>query len=415
MRASGILMHISSLPSDYGIGTLGREARKFVDFLEKAGQAYWQILPVCPTSYGDSPYQSFSSFAGNPYFIDLKMLCKDGYLTKKECDSYEWGSKETEVDFGILYENRYELLKKAHMWRSLKKYANEKGIQIIGDVPIYVAYDSADVWANPNQFYLDENLRPIEVAGCPPDAFTEDGQLWGNPLFRWDVMKKDGYCFWTKRIRAMSKLYDVVRIDHFRGFDSYYAIPANATTAKNGVWKEGPGIDLFHVLEEKLGKLNIIVEDLGFLTPSVKKLVKDSGFPGMKVLQFAFDPREESDYIPHTYHSHCVVYTGTHDNDTILGWMKTAPKECMDYAKKYLKLTKDEGYHWGMMRGAWASVSDLAIVTMQDVLGLGSSARMNTPSTLGCNWKWRAKKEEITTQLARKIRKYAELYGRVKK
>ncbi len=493
MRASGILMHISSLPSDYGIGTLGREARKFVDFLEKAGQAYWQILPVCPTSYGDSPYQSFSSFAGNPYFIDLKMLCKDGYLTKKECDSYEWGSKETEVDFGILYENRYELLKKAHMrflkkepddfcafceeekdwlesyaqfmalkdahggvawseweseirfrnadamqsvvtkyldeihfykmlqylffkqWRSLKKYANEKGIQIIGDVPIYVAYDSADVWANPNQFYLDENLRPIEVAGCPPDAFTEDGQLWGNPLFRWDVMKKDGYCFWTKRIRAMSKLYDVVRIDHFRGFDSYYAIPANATTAKNGVWKEGPGIDLFHVLEEKLGKLNIIVEDLGFLTPSVKKLVKDSGFPGMKVLQFAFDPREESDYIPHTYHSHCVVYTGTHDNDTILGWMKTAPKECMDYAKKYLKLTKDEGYHWGMMRGAWASVSDLAIVTMQDVLGLGSSARMNKPSTLGCNWKWRAKKEEITTQLARKIRKYAELYGRVKK
>ena len=493
MRASGILMHISSLPSEYGIGTLGREARKFVDFLEKAGQAYWQILPVCPTSYGDSPYQSFSSFAGNPYFIDLKYLCRDGYLTKKECDSYEWGSREDEVDFGILYENRYALLKKAHMrflkkepedfqefceeekewlesyaqfmalkdahggvawsewerdvrfrkadamhkveeeyskeihfykmlqyfffqqWRSLKEYANGKGIQIIGDVPIYVAYDSADVWAAPKQIYLDEDLRPIEVAGCPPDAFTEDGQLWGNPLFRWDVMKKDGYHFWTNRIRAMSRLYDVVRIDHFRGFDSYYAIPANAKTAKNGVWKEGPGIDLFHTLKEKLGELNIIVEDLGFLTPSVKKLVKDSGFPGMKVLQFAFDPREESDYIPHTYNSHCVVYTGTHDNDTILGWIKEVPRECLNYAKNYLRLTKEEGYNWGMMRGAWASVSDLAIVTMQDVLGLGSSARMNTPSTLGCNWKWRAKKEEITPQLAKKIRKYTELYGRVRK
>ena len=493
MRASGILMHISSLPSEYGIGTFGREARRFVDFLEKAGQSFWQILPICPTSYGDSPYQSFSSFAGNPYFIDLKTLCKEGLLTKKECDSYDWGASAVEADFGVLYKNRYDLLKKAYtrfskkepdnfsefcekegqwledyamfmalkdahggdswdkwkreyrfrepdaletvrttfateiyfykmlqylffqQWSSLKDYANEQGIQLLGDVPIYVAYDSADVWADPGQFYLDENLVPVEVAGCPPDAFSEDGQLWGNPLFRWDVMKQDGYRWWTNRIRAMAALYDVVRIDHFRGFDSYYAIPANADTAKNGVWREGPGMELFRRLEETLGKLNIIVEDLGFLTPSVIQMVQDSGFPGMKVLQFAFDSREESDYIPHSYGHHCVVYTGTHDNDTILGWMKTAPKESVAYAKNYLNLSKEEGYHWGMMRGAWASVSDLAIVTMQDILGLGSAARMNTPSTLGNNWKWRARKEDITPQLARKTRKYTELYGRVRK
>lgn len=490
MRTSGILMHISSLPSKYGIGTMGREARKFVDFLEEAGQTYWQILPICPTSYGDSPYQSFSSFAGNPYFIDLELLCKDKLLTEKECKSYSWGNKKTEVDYGILYENRYALLKKAYarffkkepkdykafyekeqewlddyalfmalkdanggvewskwkkdlrfrkeaaiqaarkeyakeidfykmlqylfykQWNSLKKYANKKGIQIIGDVPIYVAGDSADVWANPGQFYLDEKLNPIEVAGCPPDAFSDDGQLWGNPLFRWDVMKKDGYRWWMKRIAAMSKLYDIVRIDHFRGFDSYYAIPAQDTTARNGQWKEGPGMDLFRTMEAELGKLNIIVEDLGYLTPSVLKLVKDSGFPGMKLIQFAFDTREESDYLPHNYQKHSVVYTGTHDNDTILGWMKSAPRESVQFAKKYFNLTKEEGYNWGMMRGAWASVSDMAIVPMQDILGLDGKARMNTPSTLGCNWKWRAKKGQITPELAQKISGYMKMYGR---
>lgn len=490
MRSSGILMHISSLPSAYGIGTMGMEAKKFVNFLVNAGQTYWQILPVCPTSYGDSPYQSFSSFAGNPYFIDLTLLCRERLLTKRECESYLWGKKETEADFGILYRNRYDLLKKAHrrfvkkapedffsfceeekewlsdyaefmalkdahngaaweewedalkfrepdameemrrnyakeisfykmlqylffkQWRSLKAYANQRGIRMIGDVPIYVAGDSADVWANSDQFYLDKELRPIEVAGCPPDAFSDDGQLWGNPLFRWDVMKEDGYQFWTKRIQAMSKLYDVVRIDHFRGFDSYYAIPAGEKTAKKGEWKKGPGMDLFRTLEKKLGKLNIIVEDLGFLTPSVVKLVKDSGFPGMKVLQFAFDPREESDYLPHNYTSHSVVYTGTHDNETSVGWFQTASRESVSFAKKYLNLTKEEGYHWGMMRGAWASVSDLAIVPMQDVLGLGNKARMNTPSTLGCNWKWRMEKDQITPVLAAKIRKYMKLYGR---
>ena len=493
MRTSGVLMPISSLPSPYGIGTMGKQARRFVDFLVKGGQKYWQILPICPTSYGDSPYQSFSSFAGNPYFIDLEYLCKDKLLTKKECESFQWGSNPKYVDYGIMYESRYALLRKVYarftkkepqdfekfcenekqwlddyalfmalkdanggqawsnwdkslrlrekkameeatekyseeirfykmlqylfyqQWNALKTYANEAGIEIIGDVPIYVAGDSADVWANPDQFYLDENLEPIEVAGCPPDAFSDDGQLWGNPLFRWDVMKKDGYTWWTRRIKAMSELYDIIRIDHFRGFDSFYAIPAKDDTAKNGQWKQGPGMDLFCELEKKLGKLPIIVEDLGFLTPSVHKLLKDSGFPGMKVIQFAFDSREESDYLPHTYTNHCVVYTGTHDNDTVMGWMKTAPKASVKYAKEYLNLTKEEGYNWGMMRAAWSSVADMAIVPMQDILGLGSEARINTPSTLGNNWKWRATPEQIDAKVAKKLYHYMQMYGRVDK
>lgn len=491
MRTSGILMHISSLPSPYGIGTMGKEARKFADFLEKAGQKYWQILPICPTSYGDSPYQSFSSFAGNPYFIDLEYLCEEKLLKKKECESYPWGRDPRSVDYGILYDSRYKLLRHAcrrfekrepedfarfcekeaywlddyalfmalkdanggaawfswekelktreekalkkarkkyagdirfyqmlqylffKQWWELKAYVNAKGIEIIGDVPIYVAGDSADVWANPEQFYLNEELDPIDVAGCPPDAFSEDGQLWGNPLFRWDVMKRDGYGWWTKRVQAMSKLYDVVRIDHFRGFDSYYAIPAGDDTAKNGEWRKGPGMDLFRVLEKNLGRLNIIVEDLGFLTPSMLELVKDSGFPGMKVIQFAFDSREGSNYLPHTYGQHCVVYTGTHDNDTLLGWMESAPKESVKFAKEYLNLTKKEGYNWGMMRGAWASVGDLAVVPMQDVIGLGGEARMNTPSTLGGNWQWRAMPEEINGKTAKRLYKYMEMYGRL--
>ena len=300
-------------------------------------------------------------------------------------------------------------------WTELKAYANEKGIQIIGDVPIYVAGDSADVWANPGQFYLDENLDPIDVSGCPPDAFSDDGQLWGNPLFRWDAMKKDGYTWWTKRIKAMSELYDVVRIDHFRGFDSYYAIPAKDKTARNGEWREGPGMDLFNALEKKLGRLNIIVEDLGYLTPSVKQLLKDTGFPGMKLIQFAFDSREESDYLPHTYQKNCVVYTGTHDNDTIMGWFKTAPKESVKYAKEYLRLNKEEGYNWGTMKAVWGCVGDMAIVPMQDILGIGSEGRMNTPSTLGMNWKWRAVDGQITSALAKKVCKNMEIYCRKRK
>lgn len=491
MRSSGILMHISSLPSRYGIGTMGKEARKFVDFLVKSGQTYWQVLPICPTSYGDSPYQSFSAFAGNPYFIDLDYLVKEKLLTKKECVSYDWGKKAQEVDYGLLYQNRYDLFRKAYrrfmkhtpedygefcrkqadwlsdyalfmalkdknggvewskwdhdlkhrvpkameaarnelaeeirfyemlqylffkQWFALKEYANEQGIRIIGDTPIYVAGDSADVWANPTLFYLDENLTPIDVSGCPPDAFSDDGQLWGNPLFRWEEMKKDGYAWWVRRVAQMAKLFDVVRIDHFRGFDSYYAIPYGDATARNGQWRTGPGMDLFHKIEEKLGKVDIIVEDLGFLTDSVRKLLSDSGFPGMKLIQFAFDSREDGDYLPHNYKNHCVVYTGTHDNDTIMGWMKTAPKDSVKFAKEYLRLTKEEGYNWGMMKGAWSSVGDLAIVTMQDILGLGSEGRMNTPSTLGNNWKWRMKKDAIDDKLAGKVRSNMQLYGRM--
>lgn len=493
MRSSGILMHISSLPSPYGIGTMGKEARKFVDFLVKTGQSYWQVLPICPTSYGDSPYQSFSSFAGNPYFIDLTILCREKLLRKAECEAYDWGKDPTRIDYDILYKNRYPLLHKAFdrfqekipedytefceqqedwledyalfmalkdthqgaawtewepelkkrekkaiaqakqelaeeidfwkmlqylfykQWRDLKQYANDRGIRMIGDLPIYVALDSADVWATPQQFYLDEELLPIDVAGCPPDAFSEDGQLWGNPLFRWDVMKKDGYRWWTRRIDKVSKLFDMVRIDHFRGFDSYYAIPYGDTTARNGEWREGPGIELFRAIEEKLGKLDIIAEDLGYLTDSVRKLLADSGFPGMKLIQFAFDSREDGDYLPHNYTRNSVVYAGTHDNDTILGWMKTAPRSCVAYAKEYLKLTQEEGYHWGVMRAVWSSVCDTAIVTMQDLLGLSSVGRMNTPSTLGCNWMWRMKQGAIDSKLTKKIRKQVELYGRLPK
>lgn len=493
MRSSGVLMHMSSLPSPYGIGTMGKQAKQFVDFLEKAGQTYWQMLPICPTSYGDSPYQSPSGFAGNPYFIDLDILCTKKLLKKSECRSYQWNVKDDTVDYALLYKNRYDLLRKAKVrffenvpqeygqfcekeadwlddfalfmalkeahngaqwsewerplkfreaeaiakakdtyadeidfwkmlqylffeqWCELKNYANERGIRIIGDVPIYVAGDSVDVWTNPSQFYLDENLEPIDVAGCPPDAFSADGQLWGNPLFRWDVMREDGYSWWTMRLRKMSTLYDVIRIDHFRGFDSYYAIPGKDTTARNGVWRNGPGMELFRAVEEKLGKLDIIVEDLGFLTPSVLQLVADSGYPGMKVVQFAFDSRDDSDYMPHNYDKHCVVYTGTHDNDTILGWMKQAPKNSVKKAKEYLRMTKEEGYNWGMMCGAWMSSANLAVVTMQDLIGLGSSARMNIPSTLGGNWTWRALPGQINAPLANKLHHKTELYGRLRR
>lgn len=493
MRSSGVLMHLSSLPSPYGIGTMGKQAKQFVDFLEKAGQTYWQMLPICPTSYGDSPYQSPSGFAGNPYFIDLDILCTKKLLKKSECKSYQWNEKDDTVDYALLYKNRYDLLRKAKVrffenvpqeygqfcekeadwlddfalfmalkeahngaqwsewerplkfreaeaiakakdtyadeidfwkmlqylffeqWCELKNYANERGIRIIGDVPIYVAGDSVDVWTNPSQFYLDENLEPIDVAGCPPDAFSADGQLWGNPLFRWDVMREDGYSWWTMRLRKMSTLYDVIRIDHFRGFDSYYAIPGKDTTARNGVWRNGPGMELFRAVEEKLGKLDIIVEDLGFLTPSVLQLVADSGYPGMKVVQFAFDSRDDSDYMPHNYDKHCVVYTGTHDNDTILGWMKQAPKNSVKKAKEYLRMTKEEGYNWGMMCGAWMSSANLAVVTMQDLIGLGSSARMNLPSTLGGNWTWRALPGQINAPLANKLHHKTELYGRLRR
>ena len=488
MRSGGILLPIFSLPGPYGIGTMGAEARRFVDFLEMAGQRYWQILPICPTSYGDSPYSSFSTFAGNPYFIDLDQLHMDGLLEKAEYAKLDWG--EGGVCYDFLYRQRFQVLRlafrrfvhdppadfedfcrdnpwledyalfmtlkeenggkswqewpealkhrepkaleragQAHsediafwtcvqylfyrQWRELKRYANHKGVSIIGDLPIYVALDSADVWAAPGQFQLDETLQPTEVAGCPPDAFTADGQLWGNPLYDWERMKKDGYRWWMARVEHQCDIYDVLRIDHFRGFEAYYAIPYGAENARNGRWRTGPGLDFFREVERSVGKYPIIAEDLGFLTDGVRQLLEDTGFPGMKVLEFAFDPNGDSDYLPHNYNKHCVVYTGTHDNDTVMGWLTSASDTDVEFVKEYLRLTTEEGYHWGMMRGAWSSVADLAVVQMQDVLGLGSEGRVNTPSTVGLNWRWRMEKNAATPELAARLRRQMEVYRRI--
>ena len=493
MRSSGVLLHISSLPSPHGIGTMGKEAYRFVDFLKKSGQSLWQILPICPTGYGDSPYQSFSSFAGNPYFIDLDIIAKEGLLTKEEIEAADLECDGEYVNYEKQYEKRFPLLRKAYdrfakkltnkfmqfcrdeaewlddyalfmalknenggksfenwdkglkfrhkaaieraerrlgreigfykflqykfteQWEKLKAYANKNGIKIIGDLPIYVARDSADVWTNPKAFLLDGNLEPKLVAGCPPDAFSEDGQLWGNPIYNWKYLRSHGYDFWCRRIARQIKFYDILRIDHFRGFESFYTIPAKNETARGGEWKKGPGMSLFNAIKNKLGKLDIIAEDLGYITPEVAKLLKDSGYPGMKVLQFAFDSREESNYLPHTYKNrNSVVYVGTHDNDTAEGWMLSAAKDDVAYAKRYLGLNKKEGYAWGFIRGAAATVSDTAIYTMQDLLSLGSEARINTPSVAYGNWKWRMTKMPSAT-LEKKLYKLTADFHRLPK
>ena len=483
-------MPISSLPSSYGIGTLGKEAYNFIDFLSESGQTCWQILPVGPTSYGDSPYQSPSAYAGNPYFIDLDMLIEDGLLTKEEVNSYFWGNDPSQTDYASLYENRFPLLKKAadrgwmrdlnqiaefirantwlddyalfmavkkhfgmlswqewpdedirmrtseavdhyktllaedinlyiymqflffKQWQELRAYAHEKNILIIGDMPIYVALDSADVWSEPENFLLDEKNMPVEVAGVPPDYFTEDGQLWGNPLYNYDFMSKDGYGWWIRRIDGASKLYDVIRIDHFRGLESYWAVPFGDTTAKNGHWVKGPGMDLVKVIRDWFPQIQYIAEDLGYPSPDVVQLLKDSGFPGMKVLEFAFDHRDSSDYLPHMYEKHCICYAGTHDNNTLNGWRYDADPKDIEKATRYLGLNEQEGFVWGILRGGMSSVADLFIVQMQDYLELGEEARMNTPgSTLG-NWKWRMLPGQITPALTKKIAEMTALYGR---
>lgn len=489
MRKSGVLMHISSLPGKLGIGTLGKSAYEFVDFLVSSGQSYWQVLPICPTGYGDSPYQSFSTFAGNPYFIDLDLLSAEGLLDKADHENVSWGKNEQEVDYATLYKERYKVFKKlsdgyiptdeyrkfcaenskwldefalfmaikdAHggkafydwekdiksrkqlaydfwkekctvgikmhkllqflfyrQWNALKKYANEQGIKIIGDLPIYVSGDSSDVWANQKIFKLDSNYLPVEVAGCPPDDFSKDGQLWGNPVYDWKYLKQTDYAWWIERLKHCLNVYDVIRLDHFRGFESYYCVKYGSVNARSGVWRKGPGIDFFKSVEKQLGKLPIIAEDLGFMTDGVKKLLKRSHFPGMKILQFAFDGNNDSEYLPHNYSKNSVAYTGTHDNTTVQGWFETANKQTKTHAVDYLRLDEEEGYNWGMMKSIMASASDTVILTMQDLLGLGSRSRMNIPSTVSGNWKWRAVQNDFSQQLAEKLYYFTDIYKRL--
>lgn len=488
MRTSGILMPIFSLASPYGIGTFGKKALEFVDFLSKSGQSHWQILPLNPTDYGDSPYQSFSSYAGNSYFIDLEMLENEGLLKSGEAKQFDFGSDPHSVDYSKLFENRNKVLKLAfskftgdkeynnfckknaywledyslfkalkfanngkpwyewdkplkfressalenakitykseiefekfvqfkfnYQWKSLKEYANEKNINIIGDIPIYVALDSADVWSSPELFMLDNEFKPTFVAGCPPDGFTENGQLWGNPLYNWDKMKKDNFLWWKSRLGYALQLYDTVRIDHFRGFESFYAIPFGEKTARNGHWIKGPDIEFFDEMKNEFGNdISIIAEDLGFLTEEVEEMLEKTGFPGMKVLQFGFDGA--NNYLPHNYTKNCVVYTGTHDNDTIVGWRNNADKSSVKFAEKYMHHNESENINWTMLRTALMSVADTAILMMPDFLGLGSEARINTPSTLGDNWKWRIADGCINDWLAKIIYDNTALYERL--
>ncbi len=489
-RSSGILMPLSSLPSPYGIGTMGKAAFQFVDFLASAGQKYWQLLPLGPTSYGDSPYQSFSSFAGNPYFVDLDLLIKDKLLKASEVKNRDWGDREDRVDYGKIYENRSAVLRLAYergaerygeeiaafrqengwwlenyalfmaikasqgmkawsewpeelrlredaalekarkelqqdvefyifvqflfyrQWEALRDYAHDKGIRFIGDIPIYVALDSADVWSEPHFFQLDEKNVPKEVAGVPPDAFTEDGQLWGNPLYDYDAMKKDGYGWWIRRIDGAKKLYDVIRIDHFRGFESYWAVPYGDETAKNGHWKPGPGMGLVGVLTSWFRDLSFIAEDLGYSTPEVRKLLADSGLPGMKILEFAFDAHGDSAYLPHNCEENSSCYIGTHDNETVQGWLKWADKPSLRFAERYMHITPDEGWNWGMIRSGMATPSRLFMVQMQDLLELGADARMNSPGTSVGNWQWRMLPGAADKTLAKKLKLYTTTYRR---
>lgn len=495
-RSSGILLPIFSLPSPYGIGCFSKEAYQWVDFLAEAGMRYWQILPLGPTSYGDSPYQSFSTYAGNPYFIDLDELLKEGYLTEAQLEKFAKVEDPQDIDYGKLYIDRMALLKEAYteskkredhafedfkrdnawwlgnyalfmavkdvfggaawdqwaediryrydyaleyywrtyadeinfyqwlqylfekQWRSLKAYANEKGIRIIGDIPIYVAFDSADVWADPFLFQLDERRNPVAVAGCPPDGFTADGQLWGNPLYSWEFHRQTNYDWWVGRIAYCFKLYDVVRIDHFRGFDEYFSIPSGDSNAKNGHWEKGPGIELFRTITRRLGQKEIIAEDLGYITDSVRELVRECGYPNMKVLQFAFDSRDSSgarDYLPHNYPHNCVCYTGTHDNETIYGWLSSIQDVEKEMVRTYLNRheASDEELAHELIRTAVASVADLCIIPFQDYLTLDNSARINFPSTIGENWRWRMSAEDMSSELAKEIRALSQTYGRI--
>ena len=475
-RRAGILMPLFSLPGKYGIGSFSKEAREFVRFLKEAGQSYWQILPMGPTGYGDSPYQSFSTFAGNPYFIDLSTLVEEGLLLKEELSDLSFSDSEERVDYGKLYSIRFTVLEKAvkrflarleaeteseskdkeayltflsdnahwlpsyaefmakklpysadfhkvcqyffiKQWKSLKDYANSLGIKIIGDIPIYVSLDSSDVLDHPSLFQLKENGEPSAVAGCPPDAFAENGQLWGNPLYAWEKHEEEGYKWWISRIRHCFSLYDIVRIDHFRGFDEYFSIPYGDENAKRGHWEKGPGMKLFRAVEQALGKKEVIAEDLGYVTESVKKLVSDSGFPGMKLLEFAFDSRESGDYRPNTWTKNTVSYTGTHDNQVLKDWFLEILPEDQEMAADYSGRTVEEllqtDYVDFFIKMTLDSVSNTAIIPMQDYLHKGKEARINTPSRLGNNWSYRFLKEDFSKEAAEKIRKMTEESGRL--
>ena len=503
-RSSGILLHVTSLPGQFGIGDLGKEAYNFVDFLSESGQRLWQILPLHPTGYGHSPYQSLSIFAGNPLFISPEKLMEDGFLNNidlasltkfpvnsidydavinfknsllnKSFDIFEIKANSTQLnDFAAFSKNNawwldnYSLFMAlrdfnnlspwntwdkdirswlpetiehwntklsreirfhkylqylfSKQWSELKTYCHGKGVKIIGDVPIYVALDSAEVWSNPHVFYINDNCQPTIVAGVPPDYFSNTGQLWGNPLYRWDIMLKDGFTWWVERLKTEFKLVDIIRLDHFRGFEKYWAVPASDTTAINGTWVQGPGIELFHTIQKAIGDIPVITEDLGMITPEVKILRDELGFPGMKVLQFAFgDESSTNEYKPHNYIRNCVVYTGTHDNNTTIGWFNgedigvtTRSKSTMDKERQHvLQYIGTDGHeiNWDFIRIALMSIADIAIIPLQDVLGLGGVARMNLPGTTEGNWRWRFTSEMLTDGIKQKLKEMTYLYGR---
>ena len=490
MRSSGVLLGIASLPGKYGIGKFGKEAREFVDFLVEAKQHYWQILPLSPTGYGDSPYQSCSIHAGNPYFIDLETLEADGLLTADDYKNVSFGDHEQYINYGMIYETVFDVLRIAYnrfkpdisyhvfldknggwvynyalfmalkdenggkpwsdwekdlrlaksdaleqaklrlkdtigfyiflqyeffkQWFELKEYANGRGVEIIGDMPIYCALDSVEVWLNPELFELDDEKNPKNVAGCPPDDYAVDGQLWGNPLYNWPDMEQNGYKWWIDRIAFATEIYDVLRIDHFRGFAGYFSIPAEDETAVNGVWREGPGMKLFNSTNYWLGKKRIIAEDLGFVTEDVKQLLSDTGYPGMKVLQFAFDPTADSDYLPCNYKtSSCVVYTSTHDSDTLCGWVQGLEGDSLSFCFDYCGVSDKKDVPEALLRLAWSSVADVAIAQPQDILGLGNEARINVPSSVGTNWRWRVLPEQLDDNAAKKLATLSKTYNRI--
>ena len=491
-RKCGVLLPISSLPSKYGIGCFDKKAYEFVDALKEAGQSYWQILPLGPTSYGDSPYQSFSTFAGNPYFISLEELIKEGVLTKKECDSVDFGEDTTSVDYAKLYEGRMQLLRKAYersniymdpefrrfqeeeawwlkdyalfmavkkrfggipwsewaedirlrwqnaldyyreemyfeiefqeymqfkfrqQWMALKSYANEKGIQIIGDIPIYVSADSSDVWTHPKLFKLKPDRSPKLVAGVPPDYYSATGQLWGNPVYNWTAHKAENYAWWIWRMKSNMALFDVVRLDHFRGFAAYWEVGADEETAINGKWRKGPGMELFNAIEKALGPVPLIAEDLGVQTDEVKELLEESGFPGMRVLIFGFTPDYDNEHLPHNYKPNSIVYTSTHDSQTVCEQiMDICSEPEKQFAYRYLRTSHAEAMGWSAIKCVWASSANIAMTTLQDLLSLGADSRMNTPATIGGkNWRWRVRAEALNPTVSSMLGEITKTYMR---